>query len=329
MDDLKSCNGFFRFHRFKKGIVKTEEIMKQVAILTTLIIFTSCASVESKRNISASGDPSEIFFEKEIAPMDKAGSNSVSQKPGRRSFEEELRVEKYAKAQPPEKTNSGDFDEIGMSSWYGAKFHGKPTASGEKFDKTKLTAAHPTLPLGSIIRVQNLENQKEVLVRVNDRGPFVKDRIIDLSEKAADTLDFKDIGIAKVGIKVVKLGGAAGEESEDLENVDDEENALLEDEKPEKLNPQKSDYPNKSLSDGKYVKGSPKGYTVQVGVFRDQTKAEAYKSNLGQEYGEKTFLFARDGLFVIQLGDFASRTDAESLKSKLKTDGIDCFIPKK
>ncbi|MBW0433187.1 RlpA family plasminogen-binding lipoprotein MPL36 [Leptospira yasudae] len=305
--------------------------MKQIAILVALIIFTSCASVESKRSVSASGDPSEIFFEKEIAPMDRESGSSASQKPGRRSFEEELNVEKYAKAQPPEKSNSsgGDFDEIGMSSWYGAKFHGKPTASGEKFDKTKLTAAHPTLPLGSIIRVQNLENQKEVLVRVNDRGPFVKDRIIDLSEKAADTLEFKDVGLAKVGIKVVKRGGAAGDESEDLENNDDEDALLGDEGKPEKLHPQKSDYPNKQIAGGKYIKGSPKGYTVQVGVFRDQTRAEAYKASLGQEYGEKTFVFTRDGLFVIQLGDFGSRTGAESLKSKLKTDGIDCFIPKK
>lgn len=76
--------------------------MKQIAILTALIIFTSCASVESKRSVSASGDPSEIFFEKEIIPMD-SNSNFVSQKPARRSFEEELSVEKYAKAQPPEK----------------------------------------------------------------------------------------------------------------------------------------------------------------------------------------------------------------------------------
>ncbi|MBM9499237.1 septal ring lytic transglycosylase RlpA family protein [Leptospira sp. 201903071] len=307
--------------------------MKQIAILVALIIFTSCASVESKRSVSASGDPSEIFFEKEIAPMDReSGSNTNSQKPARRSFEEELNVEKFAKAQPPEKSNSssGDFDEVGMSSWYGAKFHGKPTASGEKFDKTKLTAAHPTLPLGSIVKVQNLENQKEVLVRVNDRGPFVKDRIIDLSEKAADTLEFKDTGVAKVGIKVIKRGGATGEESEDLENSDDEE-ALLGDEtgKPEKLNPQKTDYPNKPVAAGKYIKGSPKGYTVQVGVFRDQGRAETYKSNLGQEYGEKTFMFTRDGLFVIQLGDFGNRTAADSFKSKLKTDGIDCFIPKK
>lgn len=324
---------FFDSTDLIKESLGPEGNMKQIAILVALIIFTSCASVESKRSISASGDPSEIFFEKEIAPMDReSGSNTASQKPGRRSFEEELNVEKYAKAQPPEKTNSsnGDFDEIGMSSWYGAKFHGKPTASGEKFDKTKLTAAHPTLPLGSIIRVQNLENQKEVLVRVNDRGPFVKDRIIDLSEKAADTLEFKDSGIAKVGIKVVKRGGAAGEESEDLENNDDED-ALLGDEngKPEKLTPQKSDFPNKPVAGGKYIKGAPKGYTVQVGVFRDQTRAEAYKSSIGQEYGEKTFVFTRDGLFVIQLGDFGSRTGAESLKSKLKTDGIDCFIPKK
>lgn len=324
---------FFKSTDLLKESLGPEGTMKQIAILVALIIFTSCASVESKRSVSASGDPSEIFFEKEIAPMDReSGSNTTSQKPSRRSFEEELNVEKYAKAQPPEKTNSssGDFDEIGMSSWYGSKFHGKPTASGEKFDKTKLTAAHPTLPLGSIIKVQNLENQKEVLVRVNDRGPFVKDRIIDLSEKAADTLEFKDTGVAKVGIKVIKRGGAAGEESEDLENSDDED-ALLGDEtgKPEKLNPQKTDYPNKPIAGGKYIKGSPKGYTVQVGVFRDQAKAETYKSNLGQEYGEKTFMFTRDGLFVIQLGDFGSRTAADSLKSKLKTDGIDCFIPKK
>lgn len=322
---------FFDSADWIKESLGPEGNMKQIAILVALIIFTSCASVESKRSVSASGDPSEIFFEKEIAPMDRESGSSASQKPGRRSFEEELNVEKYAKAQPPEKSNSsgGDFDEIGMSSWYGAKFHGKPTASGEKFDKTKLTAAHPTLPLGSIIRVQNLENQKEVLVRVNDRGPFVKDRIIDLSEKAADTLEFKDVGLAKVGIKVVKRGGAAGDESEDLENNDDEDALLGDEGKPEKLHPQKSDYPNKQIAGGKYIKGSPKGYTVQVGVFRDQTRAEAYKASLGQEYGEKTFVFTRDGLFVIQLGDFGSRTGAESLKSKLKTDGIDCFIPKK
>lgn len=323
---------FFDSADWIKESLGPEGNMKQIAILVALIIFTSCASVESKRSVSASGDPSEIFFEKEIAPMDReSGSSASSQKPGRRSFEEELNVEKYAKAQPPEKSNSsgGDFDEIGMSSWYGAKFHGKPTASGEKFDKTKLTAAHPTLPLGSIIRVQNLENQKEVLVRVNDRGPFVKDRIIDLSEKAADTLEFKDVGLAKVGIKVVKRGGAAGDESEELENNDDEDALLGDEGKPEKLQPQKSDYPNKPVAGGKYIKGSPKGYTVQVGVFRDQTRAEAYKASLGQEYGEKTFVFTRDGLFVIQLGDFGTRTGAESLKSKLKTDGIDCFIPKK
>lgn len=78
--------------------------------------------------------------------------------------------------------------ESGLASWYGAKHHGKRTASGERFDQKKLTAAHPTLPWGSIVRVTSLTNGKSVDVRINDRGPFIKGRIIDLSRAAARTL---------------------------------------------------------------------------------------------------------------------------------------------
>jgi len=78
--------------------------------------------------------------------------------------------------------------EAGLASWYGAKHHGKRTANGERFDQKKLTAAHPTLPWGSIVKVTSLANGKSVNVRINDRGPFIKDRIIDLSRAAARTL---------------------------------------------------------------------------------------------------------------------------------------------
>jgi rare lipoprotein A len=86
----------------------------------------------------------------------------------------------------------------GKASWYGPGFHGKRTASGERFDMNDLTAAHRTLPFGSRVRVRNPQNGREVVVRINDRGPHVGDRIIDLSKAAAATLDLLQAGEAAV-----------------------------------------------------------------------------------------------------------------------------------
>jgi len=94
----------------------------------------------------------------------------------------------------------------GEASWYGVPYHGRQTASGEVFDMNKLSAAHPTLPFGTLLKVTNLENDKSVTVRVNDRGPFVRDRVLDLSMAAASLLDFQDKGTAKVEARVVQLG---------------------------------------------------------------------------------------------------------------------------
>ena len=95
------------------------------------------------------------------------------------------------------------FTQTGIASWYGPIFHGKKTSNGEIFDKYELTAAHNTLHMPSIIRVTNLENGRSIIVRVNDRGPFSKGRILDLSERAAEILDFKHKGTAKVKIQVL------------------------------------------------------------------------------------------------------------------------------
>lgn len=92
------------------------------------------------------------------------------------------------------------YEEQGMASWYGSKFHGKRTANGEIYNKYDFTAAHNTLPLPSIVKVKNLENGKSVVVRVNDRGPFTKNRIIDLSKRAATQLGFLQKGTAKVEV---------------------------------------------------------------------------------------------------------------------------------
>ena len=90
-----------------------------------------------------------------------------------------------------------------MASWYGPHHDGKRTANGERFNMNAMTAAHRTLPFGTIIRVTNLENQQSVRVRINDRGPYVRDRILDLSAAAARSLGIKAKGAARVRIETV------------------------------------------------------------------------------------------------------------------------------
>ena len=95
------------------------------------------------------------------------------------------------------------YDETGIGSWYGDEFAGKLTANGEIFDPELVTAAHKTLPMPSVVRVTNLDNGKSLVVRINDRGPFVAGRIIDLSREAARRIGYKDNGLARVRVQVL------------------------------------------------------------------------------------------------------------------------------
>jgi rare lipoprotein A len=96
-----------------------------------------------------------------------------------------------------------NYTAVGMASWYGEDFHGRRTANGETFDMNSLSAAHPSLPLPSNVRVTNLGNHRSVVVRVNDRGPFVDGRVIDVSAKTAKALGFYDDGLSKVKVEYV------------------------------------------------------------------------------------------------------------------------------
>lgn len=99
------------------------------------------------------------------------------------------------------------FRREGTASYYGPKFHGRKTSSGEVFDMYALTAAHNTLPFGTLVEVTNLENDLSVVVRINDRGPFMKNRIIDLSYEAARRIGMVGPGTAKVRLEIVNKGG--------------------------------------------------------------------------------------------------------------------------
>ncbi|MDH3966929.1 MAG: septal ring lytic transglycosylase RlpA family protein [Rhodospirillales bacterium] len=97
--------------------------------------------------------------------------------------------------------------EVGIASWYGPGLHGERTASGQRYDMYALTAAHKTLPFGTRVRVTNLANRRSVVLTVNDRGPFVAGRIVDVSKRAAQALGFERQGKAKVSLQVLGRGG--------------------------------------------------------------------------------------------------------------------------
>lgn len=136
--------------------------------------------------------------------------------------------------------------ERGIASWYGGEFHGRRTASGEVFDTHELTAAHRTLPFGTVVEVHNLDNDRRVRVRINDRGPFIRGRVIDLSYAAARELGVVGPGTARVELLVVAEPGGA-------DPVEVAANRL---------------------------------YTVQVGAFLDAVRAEAVARELAAAYPE-------------------------------------------
>lgn len=112
-----------------------------------------------------------------------------------------VRLPQPARPPQPATGEQPGFRQVGLASWYGRAFHRRRTANGERFDMRAMTAAHRTLPFDTIARVTNLESGKVVKVRINDRGPYVKGRVIDLSARAAEALGIKDDGVAKVMIE--------------------------------------------------------------------------------------------------------------------------------
>ncbi len=203
-------------------------------------------------------------------------------------------------------TAIGNYKKRGIASWYGKKFHGRRTSSGEVYDMYAMTAAHPTLPLPSYARVTNLSNNKSVIVRVNDRGPFLHGRIIDLSYAAAHKLDFVRAGSARVAVEslmpdsnVQPLARAA---------------SVL-------VTPLQPATPHiASLSDS----SSGKVY-LQLGAFGSQQDAESFLVRMRAEFegNDKPIVLYQKGsdLVRVHIGPYSTqdeaRTAAESLQSKL------------
>jgi len=204
----------------------------------------------------------------------------------------------------------------GIATYYDDKFDGHNTASGEVFDQNKLTAAHRNLPFGTKLKVTNLENSKSVIVRFNDRGPFVDSRLIDLSRSAAEMLDFVVAGMARVRIDVVP--------AEDV-TVSSEPNSSVK----YKVDDKRVDFPGEYYElDIKY--SHPSGFAVQVGSFTELANLLRMAQELRKIHGRNLIVQVTDvdGKKVHRLlvSGFDSRAAAESEASRLKNDFRDCFV---
>ncbi len=186
---------------------------------------------------------------------------------------------------------AADYKEVGIASWYGEDFHGLPTSTGEIYNMYDYTAAHKTLPLGLFVKVKNLENKKEVILRLNDRGPFVESRIIDLSYAAAKDLDIVAKGTAKVEVEVLGY-------------------PVYEGDKMTFRKPESYDAPF---------------YRIQVGAFKVRENAERLARQFKESDVEVKLVefHSREGLFYrVRVGSFKKIEDAENYRKELKKIGF-------
>jgi rare lipoprotein A len=169
------------------GCASTSETPTYAGLATTGK-FNSKYGVKTSPRVIADGEP---------AP--KGGGNYMVGKPYK------IAGKTYYPSEQP-------YSALGTASWYGSDFHGRRTANGEVFDRTSITAAHPTMPLPSYARVTNLKNERSIIVRVNDRGPYHGGRVMDVSQRAAEALDFKSAGTAKVKVEWIGKANLGGDD---------------------------------------------------------------------------------------------------------------------
>jgi rare lipoprotein A len=200
--------------------------------------------------------------------------------------------------------------QTGKASFYADKFEGSPTASGEKYKHSKLTAAHKSLPFGTTVRVTNLGNDKSVEVRINDRGPYVENRIIDLSKSAAEKLDFINQGLAEVKVEVLDAGdGKTSDLAKTIDHVSVEE---------------------REFYDFEIARMNPKGYGIQIGTYQELVNLMRLSDNLKNSYKREVTIQVKvvNGIkyYGIILGKFSSRPKAEHFRKEVRKKFPDAFI---
>jgi rare lipoprotein A len=205
------------------------------------------------------------------------------------------------------------YHETGIASWYGPKFHGNSTSNGEIYDMHGMTAAHKTLPIPSWVEVTNLSNGQRVILRVNDRGPFVDDRVIDLSFKAATELDMIANGTARVEVRVLDAPtqNAAGPPQPQVSSDVRSERSL--------------GFSLISQARASSVDEDSSALYVQVGAFADRTNAIGLVARLKQSGFEDSFVLAGgDGanLYRVRIGPLEDSQEFDRVRADLRSMGV-------
>ncbi|HRP11356.1 MAG TPA: septal ring lytic transglycosylase RlpA family protein [Terricaulis sp.] len=217
------------------------------------------------------------------------------------------------------------YEQVGEGSWYGPNFHGLRTANGEVYDQEGLTAAHPTLPLNSLVQVTNLENGREIIVRINDRGPFVGERLIDLTRAGAEILGFERAGHARVHVRylgpaprrVNADGVSAPAPASQPAQADDLAGG------PMSLVPERTEpAPQWPQPEVQTIAYAPRAgaYVVQVGAFSDPVNAQRVRGAV-EAAGPVDIDVRRNGagveLFRVRVGPYATPAEAEDARRML------------
>lgn len=211
-------------------------------------------------------------------------------------------------------TAAGNYKERGIASWYGKKFHGQRTSSGEVYDMYGMTAAHPTLPIPSYARVTNTASKKSVVVRVNDRGPFLHERVMDLSYTAAHKLGIIGNGSAEVEVESITPDASVNT----LAKPDTVESKPL-----AKAEAPAAPAPSAPPAASTTAVATGNVY-LQLGAFKTPEAAENFMAQMRAKLGDagkQLSVFLKDGLNRVHLGPYANqdaaRSSAEGLKGKL------------
>ncbi len=304
----------------------TKLVSVSVIIAAAVVVFSSDAHAKtrgsglfdskpsSKEKTQDISDDEIIFEEDESQDADytkerKFSDDSVSAK---------MREKDYSLRESDNEEVAEEFDQKGYASWYGREFHGRKTASGGKFDMYDMTAAHKTLPFGTVLKVTNLSSGKSVNVVINDRGPYKKNRIIDLSYAAGRELGILAKGEEMVGVSIIKLGNGKTEKTAtQVKAVSGEEEYLIEEDDSDV----DADIPEERIVSG--------NFEIQAGAFYSMKNAEKIKQRIESSVGGKVVITEDGDLYKVKMVNVRSKNEAERIMRSLEKDDIKSILLQK
>lgn len=307
-------------------------IQKGIAALTFIVLLSSCGTT-SRYQLSQDEAPRHL-------PEEVSDKNAVPAKTD--YYPPSLKQYKVLGTRYQPLTNAMHYADEGLASWYGQKFHGHLTSNGETYDMFEMTAAHKFLPLPTYVRVVNLTNNKSVIVKVNDRGPFHDNRIIDLSYAAAKKLDMLQKGTARVRITSIVVDDEgwhheAGKKSKpalpepttvspplQLEEIPETVSSVTGKTVVATKTPTNST-PNTATSPASHGKTTPintVGYFIQVNASADKDKLSQQGQGLAMLLQTPFVTKQISGLFKLQLGPIVTESKARQLLLQVREQGF-------